>query len=388
MKKAVIFGAGKIARGFVAQLLYESEYRITFVDIEQTLVEALNREHSYQVHILGDASLDSTITNFHAVSLQDEEEIIKALEEANLVFTSVGGKNLASLGKVIGNAWNHMQTYPAILNFITCENWKNAGPALHDAIYESVLDKEVWKQHAAVSEGVIMRIATQPSVEQLKEEPLGLWVQNFWELPINQDTFVGEIDVKGMKLIPNFGRFLEQKMYTNNTSNAFIAYYGYQLGYRIVAEAANAKELQPMLDALYEEINAIMIAELHADKDAQVDLAKKAREKYSDWKIVDQIVRHAKDPIRKLGPEDRLIAPARMGLTHGIVPHMIVKAIAAALYFDEEKDDAAIQLQDMRKTKGIAYVLKEVCKLREGEPLWTMVINEIENLRKEGILHE
>ena len=32
-KKAVIFGAGKIARGFIGQLLYLSDFEITFVDV-------------------------------------------------------------------------------------------------------------------------------------------------------------------------------------------------------------------------------------------------------------------------------------------------------------------------------------------------------------------
>ena len=115
-----------------------------------------------------------------------------------------------------------------------------------------------------------------------------------------------------MKLIEHFGLFLEQKLYTNNTSNAFIAYYGYLLGYRIVAEAANAPELSGMLDELYCEINETLIAELHALPKEQYRLAEKARAKYADWQIVDRIERHAKDPIRKLGPHDRLIAPAQM----------------------------------------------------------------------------
>lgn len=389
MKKAVIFGAGKIARGFVAQLLFNSGYTLCFIDIDQALVAALNQAKMYTVHILGNEALSTRVDRFTAVSLQNTTEIIKAMADADLIFTSVGGKNLTSVGHVIGDAFNQLPKYPDALNIVTCENWKHAGLTLQKAIEEKITDKETWEKHGAVSEGVIMRIATQPSEAQRREAPLDLWVQNFWDLPIDQATFKGnELHVAGMKLIPNFGRFLEQKMYTNNTSNALIAYYGYQLGYRVVAEAANAEVMRPLLDEIYREINAIMIAELHADADAQMDLALKAREKYSDWKIVDQVIRHGKDPLRKLGPEDRLIAPARMGIRHGIAPTMIVKAIAAALYFDEPSDEAAMQLQTMRKTKGIPYVLKEVCKLDEQEPLWDMIMKEIAHLQKEGILHE
>lgn len=387
MKQAVIFGAGKIARGFVAQLLYLSGYEVTFFDVDATLIEQLNQDQRYHVHILGNPEKDSIIDHYHAELLDHQEALVEALEHADYAFTSVGGKNLTSLGAKIGQAYQLGVKRSTPLNIITCENWKDAGLVLKQAILAQ-LPKEV-EERIAVSEGVVMRIATQPSPQQLALEPLGVWVQDFWELPINQATFVGKtIDVQGMNLIPNFGRFLEQKLYTNNTSNAFIAYVGYLLGYRIVAEAANAPQLQPMLDELYEEINQTLIQELQVEEGSQRELAEKARKKYSDWEIVDQIIRHGKDPIRKLGPQDRLIAPARMALRHGIQPHMMVKAIAAALYFDEASDPSAQELMQMRKRNGIPAVLKEVCQLQENEELYSLILSEVSNLQKEGIVHE
>lgn len=77
-----------------------------------------------------------------------------------------------------------------------------------------------------------------------------------------------------------------------------------------------------------------------------------AREKYSDPRIVDQVIRHGRDPIRKLGPEDRLIAPARMALENGVDPKIIIRTIAAALFFDEETDESAQELKKLRETKG------------------------------------
>lgn len=51
--KALVFGAGKIARGFVGQLLELSGWETTFVDINRDLVQALNEKGTYTVHILG-----------------------------------------------------------------------------------------------------------------------------------------------------------------------------------------------------------------------------------------------------------------------------------------------------------------------------------------------
>ena len=106
--KAIVFGAGKIARGFIGQLLYLSKADITFVDIDQQLGDRLNKDQKYHVYILGDSSLDSDVTGFQAVQLEDEKRIGAALVEADIAFVSVGGANLKSLGEKIGRIyyWN------------------------------------------------------------------------------------------------------------------------------------------------------------------------------------------------------------------------------------------------------------------------------------------
>lgn len=388
--KALIYGAGKIARGFVAQLLSNSCWDIVFVDINKELVHQLNTQGSYIVHVLGDPSLDTKVARFQAIALDDLAAIAQEMEDIDLVFTSVGGKNLNSLGGVIAAVWQATTRKREPVNFITCENWKHAGKTLKQAILQGLPTQEqpVFEAQAAVSEGVIMRISTQPSKKLLEAELLGEWVQNFWELPINAATFRGSLPaVQGLTLIDHFDHFLEQKLYTNNTSNALIAYYGHLLGYHVVAEAANAPVMQPLLDELYQEINQTLLAEYQVDEASQLKLAAMARKKYADWAIVDDVARHAKDPIRKLGPEDRLIAPARMALRHNIMPKVMILAIVSALYYENAEDEAAVELQRQRVTYGIPYVLETICQLDPQEPLTALILDQVKKWEQEGVLH-
>ena len=175
-------------------------------------------------------------------------------------------------------------------------------------------------------------------------------------------------------------------MYTNNTSNAVIAYHGYLAGYELLAEAANSPEVSALLDEVYEEINQTLVAELHVDPQQQKAFAEKARAKYTDWTIVDRVIRHGKDPLRKLGAQDRLIAPARMALNHGVYPRVIIETIAKALFFDEESDASARKLKAMRREHGIPYVLQTVCELNEQEPLYREVLKAVERRWKEGMV--
>ena len=49
MKKAVHFGAGNIGRVFIAPVLQENEYEVTFVDINNELIQQINNLNQYNI---------------------------------------------------------------------------------------------------------------------------------------------------------------------------------------------------------------------------------------------------------------------------------------------------------------------------------------------------
>lgn len=390
--KAIIAGAGKIGRGFIAQLLHMANYELIFAEKHPRLVDQLNEKKAYTVHIMGREEKNTTVTNFKAITLDDPRHFANEWRTSPILFTSVGGKNLQGLGSFLAKAYqemlrdNHYSDYS--YNIITCENWKKPADALKDAIVRELSEVEAnqFRQQVGVTEAAIMRTAVQPP-EGVDPNTLDVWVQDFWDLPIDRSRFLGPLPtIEHVTFIDDFGRFLEQKIFTNNTSNATIAYLGYLKGYTYTADAAHDPHIEKVLDQVYEEVNQMLILELGIERKNQEAFAAKAKKKYSDKQIVDKLARHAADPIRKLGPDDRLIAPARLALKHGIQPNAIVKAIAAALFFTEQSDPIAQDLKQMREQKGIPFVLEQVCKLSADERLFTMILEAVEDLKKEGWL--
>ena len=389
MKKSILFGAGKIARGFLGQLLYLSDFEITFVDVYEPIVSVLNEKKTYHVHVLGDESLDSDVTHIKAYLFDEKESIYHTFYESDIAFVSVGGNHLTDVAKSLADIFNRFGIQKKIKNIIVCENWRDAANTFKTAMLKFLNEenKNLFEEFIGVSEAVLMRTATQPDEELAKLYPQDVWVQNFWYLPIDGSRIKEAIPkIQCVELLDEFGNFLTQKMYTNNTSNAVIAYSGYLLGYEILAEAANSLEISALLDDAYKEINQILVAELGVDEKQQMEFSQKARAKYCDWTIVDKVIRHGKDLIRKLGPQDRLIAPCRMAFKQGIYPKTLIDTIAKALYFDEPSDAEAVKLKMLRQQKGVEYVLQIVCGLDKNERLYHEVLKSVEQIKEQGLV--
>ena len=93
----VIFGAGKIARGFIAHLLSLSDIDFVFVEKVDALVDLINERGQYTINILGAPEKNYIVKNAHALKFSQIDEITKAIADADVVFDAVGGKNLQEI---------------------------------------------------------------------------------------------------------------------------------------------------------------------------------------------------------------------------------------------------------------------------------------------------
>ena len=188
--------------------------------------------------------------------------------------------------------------------------------------------------------------------------------------------------------MPAFGDLLKQKIYTNNTSVATVAYLGRLLGKTYVAESANDPQIEPILDGVYAEINQALVKGLGINEESQLAFSKRAKAKYTDPDIIDVVTRIGRDPIRKLGPEDRFIGPMTIAINAGVEPKNIALGCAAALYFENPEDESAVELAKMRREKGIDYILENVSKLDLNGPVAKEIKAAVETLKQKGWIRE
>ncbi|MDB7989859.1 mannitol dehydrogenase [Faecalicoccus pleomorphus] len=391
--KAVILGAGRIGRGFVTQLLTLNNVDITYFDASDAMVEQMNQIGHYTIHVLGHSDLDLEVDHVKAYPTSDIDQLAACWKESDFIFTACGGKNMPSVGKTIGQAFKKLVTIGGVhlSNIITCENWIDPAKDLEEAILSCLDEKEakLFKENVGVGESVILCTGTGAPDPSKVINPIDTWVQNFKYLPIDKDAIKTEIpNWEYIEFVDNFGHLLTQKLYTNNTSCGSVAYLGHLKGLTYMAEAANDVEIEPIMDEIYNEINQALIQGMGIDAESQYAFSKRAKAKYTDRDIVDKLTRIARDPLRKLRPEDRLIGPSNIALSIGVKPTAIALATAAALFYDEPDDESAMKLQQMRKEHGVEYILQNVCQLKPEEELYQMILSSIDELRAKGWLKE
>lgn len=379
MKQAVHFGAGNIGRGFIGALFSQSGYHVIFVDIADQIIDQLNKEKQYKVKLATDEQETITIQNVSGLNnLKQENEVVEAIKQAAFLTTAIGPNILPRIAPLIAKGLAaRVGENSEKLYVIACENQISATDLLKDYILEH-LDKETKVKvlaHVAFLNSAVDRIVpiqnNQGSLDVLVE-PYHEWVvETSEEIPL----------IEGMKIVPELAPFIERKLFTVNTGHAVIAYFGYLANKETIDQTLADEDIYKQVKETLGETGAYLINQYNLDPEEHQKYIDKIISRFQNAHLNDGVTRVGRSPIRKLGPEDRLVRPASQAQKAGLSYTNLAKAIAAALLFDYKEDEDAVQLQAMLKEHGVPYVLQEVCGLAESSELAKEIIVQYEALK-------
>ncbi len=376
---AVIFGAGKIARGFIAHLFTLAGYDLIFIEKSRALASQLRERGSYSIEVLDAPDKSAIIRGFKVLDSDDIPAIASAVADAAIVFVSIGGGNLPQIAPTLAASIQHLRdaSPDKNLNIILCENYHQPAKWLRTLIEEhlSEADRGWFRAHAGIAEALVLRSCIEPTDQMRQQDPLSLKVQNAWHLPVDADALLGPLPkIPGLDLQPNFQGRLTQKLFTYNAINAVVCYVGHLRGFTVLSDAASHPEIAQLAAKAGAEASEALIRRFGFDPQDQRKFAEAALAKYQKKEIVDPIERNARDPIRKLGPHDRLVGPATLALETGVRPEALATAIAAALRYHCSKDPAAVRLQEIITRQGVSAALQQICGLAPDSDLGRMVL--------------
>ncbi len=365
-RKAVQFGAGNIGRGFTAQLFTESGYEVVFVDVIDEIVDLINERRSYPIEIARENPETVTITNVRAVHGSDREAVAQEIRDCSLVCTAVGVNVLRHVAPAIARGIQ-LRADAGIdepLNIIICENLITAGETLRGHIL-SVLPKEYvayMSEHIGFVGSVVSRMVPVMTEEQKRRDPLLVVVEAYKRLPVDGRGFKGEAPrIVGFEPYDNFEAYIERKLFTHNLGHATAAYLGWLKGYEYVWQSMRDPQVRRITEAALAETGEALIKRHKFTPEKHQAHIDDLLERFGNVALGDQVTRVGRDPLRKLGPEDRMIGGGKLCLEYGITPKYVCVGTAAALMFDNPDDPAAVKVQEMIREGGIDRVFTEIC---------------------------
>jgi len=391
MKYAVQFGAGNIGRGFMGQLFWEVGYRTTFIEKNKDIVKHINTKKKYPLKLL-DAytrkEVDLTIDNIESIEADNTEGISNSISRADIVGTAVGIKAIKAIAPYIAaGIKTRMKKNLKPVDIYLCENTLEAYKILKNSVFSELEpESRSWAEKNIGFVGmVVARMVPPPSDRFRIKDPLFVVADSYHKLPFDGKNMKGDMpEIKGMKPVNNFKAEFERKLFTHNLAHAALGYLGYLKNYTYVHEPFNDKLIVKILTDALDETSEALSRKYPADIDAegQRKIRKDVNIRFSNPMIMDTACRVARDPIRKLGTEDRLIGSAKLCIEYAIFPKNIAYICGAAFNYDYPKDEVAQKLQGMIADKGIEKVIEEVSEVDSKSDLGERIIESYYDIKE------
>jgi mannitol-1-phosphate 5-dehydrogenase len=373
--KIVIFGAGKIGRSFIGQLFSLSGYEVVFVDINKNLISDLNVKKQYNV-IIKDNTGEKVliIKNVRGVCLDDSDQVVRELADANIAAFSVGQQGLPETIPVISKALvlRREMFSDRPLDFIIAENMRNSDKYLEAELGRYLPPEYPLNKLVGLVETSIGKMVPIMSQKDLDEDPLQVFAEPYNTLIVSKKGFKNPIpELQNLDPKENIKAWVDRKLFIHNLGHATAAYLGFRKFpravyiYEVLDDPEIFKDTRntmlqsaDILMALYPGEFTCAQLEAHID-----DLLHRFRNKA----LGDTIFRVGCDLYRKLSPEDRLVAPIKSAIDLNKRYDLIMNALANAVSFRAKDEYGKYFPSDesffSEAGKGINHILENICRL-------------------------
>ena len=373
--KALHFGGGNIGRGFIGKILAEAGYEVVFADINMTVIDRLNQDHGYTVHVVGEGvDQKETVKNVRVINSGDEAAVTAEISDATLVTTAVGPPVLEILAPLLARSLAaRYRAGGAPLNIIACENMVRGSSFLKEKVLAAAGDDAALiDANTGFVDCAVDRIV--PPVRGGDADPLAVTVEVFSEWIVDSTQFKGAVPaIAGMIATDKLMAFIERKLFTLNTGHTALAYFGQLAGKKTIGEAMQDDAVRQAAEAVMKESGAVLIRRYAFDPAAHRAYIDKILKRFANPYLHDDIDRVARQPLRKLGAQERFIKPLNGMLEYDLPHDATVRAIAATLHYHNPDDPQAVEMQYYRQAHGIAATLAKYSDFDN-----TAVVAEIE----------
>ena len=391
MKTIVIWGAGKIGRGPAAEVFQGIGWHIVFVRRNPEFVRAMRDAGQYTI-VRSEQGKERHITTIHGYevySTDETEALADAVVRADLVMAPVMWHQLAEVAQqlVPGLLRRREQRPNDTLDILSCANMVNSALHMTEALRQALPADalEYLDQKVGVVETLARVTAIDPPPEDVRpEDPAMVYTRTPGLLHIDQDAFKGPIP-SGPGLVPVHDPATEGmlKLWFGNLGHEGLSYRGWLRGHEFVHQCAADPVVAADVQAAMREAAPALVADgrIQAeDAERQIDALP---ERLNNPAFGDPVARSARDPVRKLGRNDRFVGPLLLARRYGLPFPYLARTVACVLLYDAPKDKESVYVQQRIREIGMRAAVFELCSLGADEAdVVDAVLEQVEMLKK------
>lgn len=382
-KEIVIWGSGKIGRGFIADIFNKGGYSITFIDANKQLVSILKERGKYTVinMLSTDEKEEIVISNYEVYHTDEKMKLIKKLLNCSLIAMAVLPTAFVETASEISEIIEAraLNENLQMLDIIICTNTFQPGNKFKKLLVENLSDKgrKYLAENVGIIETVVIRLAIEPTQEMKVKDPLVVLTNGYSNMLTDINEFKGDLpECKMILYTDNIYAENIRKMYTYNMLHAVFAYVGSQKNYKYVIECTQDKELREIAVNTLEEVSLGLQREFGYSKEEMCIWNKRVMQDMSNPFINVELKRMGADPIRKLKKDDRLVGPALLCRKNGILPYYLSKAIAGGFTFLNLNDQSCVSIKEYLAENDIKTAIKHFCQLDKEVELIQLIVEQ------------
>jgi mannitol-1-phosphate/altronate dehydrogenase len=362
-KNVVIIGAGAIGRGYLPLVLNNDKYNFIFIDKNLKILNLLKKKKYYfSYKIKNNLYKKKKIFIKSAFHINQLAQL--KLKNLSLCFVCIGPRNIKDI-------IFFLKTINAPI--IVCEN----DPETVNEIKKNIKNKKVF---FAVPD--VITSNTSPK-KLLKKDQLSI-VSEDGDLYIEKGPRIyGELKFLSRKDLLKIQ--WTAKLYLHNTPHCIAAYLGSIINVKYIHNAMQNPFVRKIVEGSMNEMLKTLKLNWDISQNFLEWYAQKEINRFKNRLLFDPISRVAREPLRKLEINGRLIGAAQLCLYNGVFPNNILKGIVSAFMFQSHQDaDNHIEL--FQKSMSPEHFNQYILGLRTGEPLDLILKDKLNQIRNELIL--
>jgi Mannitol-1-phosphate/altronate dehydrogenases len=366
-KEILVIGAGNIGLGVVGRIFSDNGYKLYFYRRQEDLLKNLKKQGYYTVVLKGKSdTIYQSISNFEIVT---RDTLVRKLTEIDLVaccvYESAFDDICRNILEAIANRSNEKPD--SKLNILICTNNINAVKKIHALIVmglgQNAKTREYYQENVGICQVLVLSAGSPAPIAIREKDNFAVASYKNGHLEVDKDCFKGELlDLHGISFVSEVQQKLYRKIYLGNMRHTMAAFLGKAFGYQMIDQCHQDKYIRYCIIKAFLEAEQALLAEYKFD-DQEYQIWRKEIMDKLDIPIQDSIMRVAHDPIRKLGRNNRFIAPALLCIKHQILPYYIAKGIAYGFSYKNENDNESLEIGKYVQNNGIELAILHYCNL-------------------------